>query len=511
LTDNEPKHNELVEEMAGDLATYVGKGVSADPIISNADPKINIEGIDELLEASFVLSGTVTDTPKQARSAINVTEEDTGGITSPAGKPVGVLDFLSLLDFRLRSLDPVSRTELEVTRGETTGRVNWSETVKQRYRSGNVSGDEFVCQTRRQTFESDNNRVLAALLDTISEIVENLPTSPSNIAADSWLATWRTEGAAYPYLSNALENIYMQQFDISESDISHRTLQNVLGARNPLYQEAAVLLAEYRRLKTDSLSETDAKNLLSMKLFAPKDTDPDDNKKISTLFELYWIFRLLDLWDNVTYKQIKSDPDLIALWEDDTYRYRMYNDWKGNAKKGDIKPGSELLTFKATLADVEVTGEIDWPNGEPGYLERQEKVLRRNHFIDRRVFDRDSDITGYRQPDIILLRTYKSTNQFAGVFIGEVKWSTNTDTVKQGLQEILEYGADAKLGRYLRKGEYANQKFVSSEADPTAAPEMSLGLFVGHSSLITQQPLGNLQIRGYDDPVANPFDSIALE
>ena len=505
MSNLKPGRKELIGELADQLVYYIGEGVSVDSLIEKTDVSTDIRGLTQLLEAGFVTTGVLCDPSIRYRKEINIDEDDTTGIKRPDGQPIGVLDFISLLDHRLRSLDPVSRKEMEILKGHTRGRVDWNTTIKHRYSNSSVSSDEFACHVRRKSVASDNNRVLAALLQTISNIINDLQESDVNLSGNSWLAVWGSDQPAYSYLESALDNIFMKQFDVDHSDVSSRTIQAVRTDRNPFYREAAVLLEEYKRLDNKDLTEKEARKLLSTDIFALEDTDENN----STLFELYWIFKILDLYPDAEFYPISDNSKLIAKWTEDEYQYRMYTEWDGKTTESDEE--KELLKFKTHRRDYDEAKDRDLSVSRPGLFSRHSEVNRQNHKIGSSVFNLSPETTGERTPDIVMLRTKDQTGEFAGVFLGEVKWSTTEENMRQGLEQTLRYGADAKLGDHLQRGFSSDRKYVASNADPIASPELSLGFFVGHNSVIEQYPDGNIQIRGYDDSVRDPFEDIDID
>ena len=501
------KREQLLEDLAEKLVYYVGEGIPVDPILNASDLETKISDLDTLLEAAFITTGVGSERPLRSREPLDIDPSDTNGITGSGGLPIGVLDFVSLLHHRLRSLEPVPRKELDVLQGHTRGRVDWNETIKHRYGTGNVAGDEYACRVRRKTVESDNNRVLAALLTTLDDILSRLQDPHSPLAIESVIAEWDSGKPAKSHLTSALENVYMKQFDVDHEDISMRTIREVVTDRNPLYREAAILLREYKRIHNSQLTDKEARQLLQLDIFAPEDSEQPN----STLHELYWIFQILDYYGDCEFRPISKNHDLIAEWIDETYRYRMYNDWNGNAVQADSANGEELLSFEVTAADHAAATGTEGAVDDPGYYLRQAEISRLNFQIGRLFEDQDPDTQDDQTPDIVLLRTKLSTGEFAGVFIGDAKWSTNLSTLVGGLDQVLSYGGSVKLGRAFDQHHPTDRNYVTSNANPIESPELTLGLFVGDSDVITEEPDGNIQIRGYGDSVRDPFEDIDID
>lgn len=130
------------------------------------------------------------------------------------------------------------------------------------------------------------------------------------------------------------KNVYLQRIDGDEARITDRKIESVKNSRTALYREAALLLDRYRQLMAYDLDLSEAKELLTNTFVAPEKTE--------TLFELYWIFRILGTYDGVQFELLdRTDPpNLVACWTDDEWEYRLFHDATGTVE------------FSETVSDV---------------------------------------------------------------------------------------------------------------------------------------------------------------
>ncbi|WP_152417985.1 hypothetical protein [Haloferax elongans] len=248
-------------------------------------------------------------------------------------------------------------------------------------------------------------------------------------------------------------------------------LQSVKRSRNPLYSEAAILLDRYRRLMNYNLDATEAKRLLENTFVRPEQTE--------TLFELYWVFRILDCYDSVQFELLDGGSDVVASWETADSRYVLYHD----------STGSSALSFRENLAD------IDRPS-EDGYLFRTVHVLDRWQQIADDFFNitgRDSLWGG--RPDIVLERYDGDSPNPNAVFVGEVKYTTNSSYAAQGLRELLEYMA------YVR----ADGEYMEDQDDVLDSKQVTGMLFVDHVKSAVGRTESEITLRQFGDTVSKPL------
>lgn len=496
MSDDKVGYPELATETAPYLTSYIGKGASIDSIVRklDLDPVLHVENLQELLEYYFVLTGRPLASEVTTRSEADVSPDDTGGITTRGG-PTGVLDFVSLLPHRLRSLERATRQQTTLFEGEVRGQIDWSQTIKERSRTGSSQGQQYACRVRERTVHTKKNRVLVTLLYQIKEIVDRFRAKHDPSSDLEWFSIWTGSRDIGDTLSQQLNNVNLSDLDVENIAVDARTLQDVTKAREPLYREAATLLANYRRLTGGGLHDQEAKQLLLAEPFAP--TEDDD----SYLFELYWIFEILEELGATNIKHITSESDLIALWEDDYSEYRMYNDWNGRDNNG--RDDEHFLEIRITDEEVDL---MEWQG------EAYEEFAHRRHAIHKlqRRIGRSAFNFRYgnlKTPDIVILKLDHDTTPptLERLFIGEVKYSVNNTTIKEGIVQLLEYAVHVKVGEDLQLPGDTDSPYVADRDAPLDSPVLDLGYFVGHADSVSGAAPDNLYVYGYGDTPDRPF------
>lgn len=506
-TDSEPRirkpsHTELVRETAPYLSSYFDAAPSFDHVVQNLDPRINIEDLTELLEYYFLLTGRVVSEDTTSRDSLSLTTAETGGFEDINGVPVGVCDFVSFLPSRLRTVESAIKDKSIVEKGGLSGRIDWAQTVKHRSSVGDVQGETFVTRVPERTVQTTENRVLLKFLVSMRDIINRLEQSvdaATNIDDLAWAEEWHSEGLLQKNLMEALNNPNLRQLTQADISVTNRELREVRSDREPLYREAATLLTGLRRLR-QGITEQQAKDLLSLDVFAPSDD------RTSDLFELYWIFKILDHFEDHEFKQIRGKRgELIASWEADEYEYLLFNDWDGKYRWSDNRGYKDYVQIQLQWPTVSSTDRDD---RIVQFLNRRQAIREQEQKLVKQLFGEDLGQSGGRKrPDIVILKLDRETTppQLDRLFIGEVKHSTVSSRVKDGLHELLEYGAHALTGPHITVSP-DNQQFVTTDPNPVAAENISLGLFIGHKDLIKGAPPSGIQVRGYDDDPAHPFD-----
>lgn len=398
---------ELLEKVAENFHTYLRRGVEFEKVIGSAHADLDIDDIETLLRIHFVL-----------------TEADEPGET-------GVVDFMGKLEDRIRHMKTATASRSQEYRGEVRGRINWQGTVKSRARKGRLDEPVFVCSEPEEHYNIEENLVLKRLLSVIHEILTNdLSDALENPDGYEWLSAWtspiddsdRRDESGADVLQRVYDrNVYLQRIDADEGAVTDRTIESVKRSRSALYQEAADLLDRYRQLMRNELDAEEARKILNHTLIAPEKTE--------TLFELYWIFRILESYDAIEYRVLsdwRTDSSTVAQWDQDGSRYVLSHDSTGKSLRFHEQLGTE---------DIE----------PDGYFYRMKEVLTRWQTLSEELLDRSrSDSLWGGRPDIMLERFERNGDgklALEDVFIGEVKYTQDVDYVATGLRELLEYMA----------------------------------------------------------------------
>ena len=399
---------DLLDAVANDFHTYLRRGVRFERVIGSAHANLDIDDVETLLRIHFVLT------------------------ESNENRSVGVVDFMRKLEDRVRQMKTTTAPQSQEYHGEVRGRIDWQGTVKSRARKGRLNEPVFVCSEPEEHYNIDENLVLKRLLTVIHEIVtEDLAYAVENPEGYEWLSAWTSsidessnwEGeTAADMLKRVYDrNVYLQRITVDERAVTDRILESVKRSRSTFYQEAAELLDRYQQLMRHELEAEEAREILNHTVLAPEQTE--------TLFELYWIFCLLDGFDAAQYRVLadwRESPSTVACWEQGETRFVLSHDSTG-----------ESLTFHEKLETQKIESD--------GYLFRLNEVLARWQSLSEELLGRGgSDSLWGGRPDIVLERFKENVDGewvIENVFIGEVKYTQNVDYAATGLRELLEYMA----------------------------------------------------------------------
>ncbi len=413
----------LLDKISDDFHTYLRKGVRFDRVIGSAHADLDIDDIETLLRIHFVLTDAEDD-----------------------ASAVGVLDFVRQLEDRIRRMKTTTSPESFQYRGEIRGRIDWQSTVKTRARAGQLEEPVFVCTQPEEHYNIDENLVLKRLLTVVHDIItDDLAYALNNPEGYDWLGAWVNTGnrgdrdveSAAEMLDRVYEeNIYLQRINVADANLTDRTIESVKRSRSQFYRDAAVLLDRYRQLMNYELDSAEARDLLNHTLIAPENAE--------TLFELYWVFRVLAAYDGVGYRVLtdrRERPSIVATWRRDESRFVLSHDATG-----------ESLTFSESIDTAAIEPD--------GYLYRMNEVLSRWQALSEDLLGRGgSDSLWGGRPDIVLER-YQETEtgswELEQVFLGEVKYTQDVDYVATGLRELLEYMSFVKqstTGEYVESAD----------------------------------------------------------
>jgi hypothetical protein len=410
--------DELIKETGDLFHTYVGKGVRV-PGPTTLDinewddsiPSLNISDLRQVLRVHFILTG-------HGESAL------TGELSGP-----GVIPFMEALPERIRRLKPSIVTRKEVVSGGIKGRVDWKETVDLYRQQGYIDRSRYVCTDYEDDFQTVGVRLVHELLTIIRSIFEDELAEAVSAPHDyEWLDEWLADGsepALKSVLDDALDHhpIMREVSTWEDRDMSMKAIQSAKHSRSQLYQEAAVLLEQYRNLIGDhDFDATEAQSILRNAYIRP---DSNDGAK---LFELYWIFRLLQSFEAPRMNAVDSRTNQVAQWTEDRKDYELYH-----------TGGQDNLEFSINLSEVE--SEIEAADIDTGgYLQRQFDTQQRAVEYAREAFGTNPQETAWSgTPDILLFESDTGSEEWQRVLIGEVKYSDTTSYLKRGIQELLEY------------------------------------------------------------------------
>jgi len=287
---------------------------------------------------------------------------------------------------------------------------------------------QFVCENRAEDYDIPENLVLKRLLAVIYETLS--AAEPYLREEYEWVKqTWRGDEQLIDELTDLVErNVHVRRIREPETyEPTERMLTQAEQSRQNVYRRAAALLRKRRQLFDGD--EDQLRDLLNETAVTPDDED--------TLFELFVLFRYIATIDEMregafSLQTISSGRQEVAKFEGDGETdIVVYHD--NSARDRD-------LSFRT---------EVD-PEAES--LSRTDRVQHVAREVASEYFHTEfENHTG--RPDIIVLEIIRDGSY--EYLITEVKNSTRTKTIRQGIKETLEYVA------FLR----VDEEFVFGEGD----------------------------------------------
>jgi hypothetical protein len=377
----------LVDSVAEDLFAYVMQGsMPEDHVAAQIKPNgldERFEDFDSLVDLHFVL------------------------------RP-DVVDFVEALPHRIRSIKTQTKNVTTASRGEISGRIDWESTMTTRASTAPGDRSLFVCDTRHESYDIDENVVLKRLL---SLIYETLDDAEAYLRAEyDWVTDrWQDNLELVDRMRDLFErNVHVTRIRDPEGyEPTDRMLQRAETARNEIYRDAASLLGDHRASRRGDVDAI--RTLLEETTITPDDEE--------TLFELYVLFQYVGAIEdhqdgNATVATIETDRQEVARIEsDDGTDVVLYHD--NSARDRDLSFVREPLE----KSDAELT--------------RSERVRRESRQVLGRYFEDDSFELHTNRPDVIVLEVQREDHH--EYLVTEVKHSTRPETIHEGVTETLEY------------------------------------------------------------------------
>lgn len=381
---------ELLKSIENEIVIYLQSGkLNINPYIT--DLNLNIDSIDDLVKIHFMLDENVKE-------------------------------YIYNLNEYMKKFNLSTIYQEESMRCKIRGQVCWGKTFQLRNNINLLDNTIFVCNNKNKNYNTKENIVLKELLIILKELYN------SELVEEFDKFSWFTDNIGLRERVNGIveKNIYLSRIKRSRKRVDKRTIEEVLKSRNILYRRSAELLKYY--YKAIDLD----KNVL-LGLFRNTFIDIADD---STLFELYWILKIIkDNSTDATLSILKEGNNKIAEWKKNKSIYSIYHNSKGSSE----------IDFYVSLDEIR---GMDNP-----YIKRKIRILEQTNDIANELFDDNINLSNCLfngRPDIIIGVKNEESDILKKIYIGEVKYTTKQDYAIQGLKELLEYINYIKI----RKGKY---------------------------------------------------------
>ncbi|WP_435143775.1 hypothetical protein [Halobaculum sp. P14] len=321
--------------------------------------------------------------------------------------------FVDELPDKIRAIKTETTTESSIQRGGINGRINWEATYQARATTSPNDTSIHVTESETEEYAIPENIVLKALLQLIETALGDINRylNPDRTwVADSWVGQ-KQDRERFQTLVD--RNIHLNRIpDLDPEEPTPRMISRAQQSRKQLYRTAGTLLADRRAYDTS----TDAlQSLLQETTITPAGSQ--------TLFELFSLFRVLDALQSVggptigtpTYHTLASGRTAAATFDGTRNLSVYYNQ----------TPADPSIDFKSLPDDEPTTSRAD-------------AALRTATRVADAYFT-DTNVSQHTNRPDVLVTSQPETDPAQSYLIVEVKHSTNKQTIRQGITEIVEY------------------------------------------------------------------------
>ncbi|ENZ03053.1 hypothetical protein HMPREF1092_00239 [Clostridium thermobutyricum] len=377
---------EIIKFIEKELIIYLKSGkLSINPYLK--DLNFNIDNLEKLLKIHFLLD-----------------EE--------------VLSYIKSLKINIKRLNTSIAKEEILTKGNIRGNILWHKSIIKRYNINPKDCSIFICKENFKNHIAKENIVLNELLKILYEIV----TETSDLIYDNYDLD---KEVLLKNINVYKKNIYLSK--IEEKYITDKMINSVINSRNKFYSQSAKLLKRYKKIL--NLNKEEVENLFKRTFI--------DILNDWTLFELYWVVRIIKENTKNAKLYILDDKNTkVAEWRDNENIYTIYHN----------STGSNEISFKVDLEEISDIENI--------VINKRREIINETNNIAKKIFpnirERYSKVFNGR-PDILIEIRNINDKKLNKVVIGEVKYTKDTNNIIQGIKELLEY---IKFIKYKQNNKY---------------------------------------------------------
>jgi len=370
--------------MAGDLITYIKAGyIEIAPIIKEINPNIN--DFKRLLVIHYILTPEVSD-------------------------------FILRLPNMLRNLKTSTSKRETNLYGEIKGQIDWSKTIAMRLNNNYIDEMIFSCTEIKKEYSIKENLVLKELIETLYNVFFN-ELNIKEWSKYEWFSQTLKMSEIIKYVRE--KNIYLSKIKYV-TEVTDRTIESIMKSRNVLYNKAAHLLKTYRKIINLDLGKDELLKLFCETVIHAKED--------STIFELYFIVKIINANAvNGRMHIIEEGNNLICSWHDDKYTYEIYHNVQGiDRHKIEFKVPTDVVKIEEYSKSPHIKRIIDLIEMQKIYIKELSGTNKNNNIFAGR-------------PDFTLYITENFTNRLSKIIIGEAKYTSQKDTMNEGIEELVSY------------------------------------------------------------------------
>lgn len=210
-----------------------------------------------------------------------------------------VRDLIRILPKLSRNLSHSTKKDLKINHGIIRGRIDWPQTIKERYSQGYNDPSLFVCQPPSKYYDLEENQLLKFLLNKLISLKrKNLKfVSEFNFnyddldSSDDW---YKIVNDNYQMCIKTLKKVYFSNIKLINS-VKPKHVRLAYKNRNPLYHKVAEVFSLYSDLFLDDNCLEKLEELLTNRIIKASNSHK--------LYEIFVFFSLINALPNK--KQLK--------------------------------------------------------------------------------------------------------------------------------------------------------------------------------------------------------------
>lgn len=303
-----------------------------------------------------------------------------------------VRKLIVILPQLIRNLAHSTKKETKIINGNVKGKIDWSQTIKERLLRGFDDKTLFVCQPPSKYYDLEENQLLKFLLKRMIFLKENyldfVSLSNFNIedidSANDW---YEIVSNNYKMSVKTLNKVYFDEIETIKH-IKSKHIRKCYNNRNAFYHRVANAYRLYERLFIENDLDT-LKKLIETRLIKVANSN--------RLYEIYIFFNLFKGLKDVNYRVLHSNGNYSTSFIIDNIKVTIHYQYTPNAL-------NRVSEYKKILENYEITAHT-------------------------------------RSPDIIIEFEKEGKSYYR---IIEVKNSSKTDYIRDSLYKVMGYYKDFK-------------------------------------------------------------------
>lgn len=318
-----------------------------------------------------------------------------------------VLKYLQNLETLLRRIRTEVSRERQSTKGEVRGHIDWRQTIQKWAQSDFRDRTNYTISRPIKNYDIPENLVLKKTVSTLHMLMVNDSVKQEIDRDYSWSLILRE---SRKNLRTILRNVHFKKImDENQIHVSSRMKNIVRQSRKKLYRDSCSIYEKYEHIfEKKSFNRTEFEDLLTKTFIDPRN--------VERLFELYCLFKILDILKEMGWK-IQKISEITQNREETAI----------------LQSNNRTITVFYNVTDPANLFFIDLL--EPAEIKEAQQRIARAYF-EKTLLDTS------RRPDIILEIVHNGKRNY---LVFEIKYSRRSETIERGIYQALHYLYDISV------------------------------------------------------------------